>query len=62
MAEAYGWGDDWREGKLTEDEILARLFKLNQERAEAETKAMSRQKARGTAKPALNKPSNTAKA
>lgn len=33
LAEAYGWGDDWRAGKLTEDEILARLFKLNQERA-----------------------------
>ena len=33
VAEAYGWGDDWRAGKLTEDEILARLFKLNQERA-----------------------------
>jgi type II restriction/modification system DNA methylase subunit YeeA len=33
VAEAYGWGDDWRAGKLTEDEILARLFKLNQERS-----------------------------
>jgi hypothetical protein len=33
VAEAYGWGDDWRAGVLTEDEILARLFKLNQERA-----------------------------
>jgi type II restriction/modification system DNA methylase subunit YeeA len=32
VAEAYGWGDDWRAGMLTEDEILARLFKLNQER------------------------------
>ncbi len=32
VAEAYGWGDDWRAGKLSEDEILARLFKLNQER------------------------------
>ena len=32
VAEAYGWGDDWRAGLLTEDEILARLFKLNQER------------------------------
>lgn len=36
VAEAYGWGDDWRAGKLTEDEILARLFKLNQERAKAQ--------------------------
>lgn len=32
VAEAYGWGDDWRAGLLTEDEILARLFKLNQKR------------------------------
>ncbi|MBZ0262419.1 MAG: class I SAM-dependent DNA methyltransferase [Hyphomicrobiales bacterium] len=35
VAEAYGWGDDWRSGKLTEDEILARLFRLNQERSSA---------------------------
>lgn len=34
VAEAYGWGDDWRAGLLTDDEILARLFRLNQERAE----------------------------
>jgi type II restriction/modification system DNA methylase subunit YeeA len=33
VADAYGWGDDWRAGLLTEDEILARLFRLNQERA-----------------------------
>ena len=33
VAEAYGWGDDWRQGKLTEDEILARLFALNQQRS-----------------------------
>lgn len=33
VAEAYGWGDDYRAGLLTEDEILARLFRLNQERA-----------------------------
>lgn len=33
VAEAYGWGEDWRGGLLTEDEILARLFALNQERA-----------------------------
>lgn len=32
VAEAYGWGEDWRAGLLTEDELLARLFKLNQER------------------------------
>ena len=41
VAEAYGWGDDWRDGKLTEDEILARLFKLNQTRAKAEAKALT---------------------
>ena len=34
VAEAYGWGDDWRAGVLTDDEILARLFRLNQERSE----------------------------
>jgi type II restriction/modification system DNA methylase subunit YeeA len=33
VAEAYGWGEDWRAGTLTEDEILARLFALNQARA-----------------------------
>jgi len=32
VADAYGWGDDWRAGTLTDDEILARLFRLNQER------------------------------
>lgn len=39
VAEAYGWGDDWRNGVLTDDEILARLFQLNQQRAAAEAKA-----------------------
>ena len=34
VAEAYGWGDDWRAGLLTDDEILARLFRLNQQRAQ----------------------------
>jgi type II restriction/modification system DNA methylase subunit YeeA len=33
VAEAYGWGDDWRAGLLTDDEILVRLFALNQQRA-----------------------------
>jgi type II restriction/modification system DNA methylase subunit YeeA len=33
VAESYGWGDDWRAGLLTDDEILARLFRLNQERS-----------------------------
>jgi type II restriction/modification system DNA methylase subunit YeeA len=33
VAAAYGWGDDWRAGRLTDNEILARLFRLNQARA-----------------------------
>lgn len=33
VADAYGWGDEFRAGTLTDDEILARLFHLNQERA-----------------------------
>ena len=33
VAEAYGWGDDRRAGLLTDEEILARLFRVNQERA-----------------------------
>ncbi len=33
VAAAYGWDDDWRAGVLTEDEILARLFRLNQQRS-----------------------------
>jgi type II restriction/modification system DNA methylase subunit YeeA len=39
VADAYGWGDDWRAGLLTDDEILARLFHLNQQRAAAQTTA-----------------------
>lgn len=31
VAEAYGWGGDWRAG-MGEDEILARIFRLNQAR------------------------------
>ncbi|MFZ4690317.1 MAG: class I SAM-dependent DNA methyltransferase [Polymorphobacter sp.] len=34
VADAYGWGDDWRAGVMTDDAILARLFRLNQARAE----------------------------
>jgi hypothetical protein len=30
---ACRWGDDWRAGLLTDDEILARLFRLDQDRA-----------------------------
>lgn len=33
VAEAYGWGEEFRDGQLTDDGILARLFKLNQDRA-----------------------------
>ena len=33
VANAYGWGEDYRAGALSDDEILARLFRLNQERA-----------------------------
>lgn len=33
VADAYGWSEDYRAGTLTDDEILARLFRLNQERA-----------------------------
>ena len=33
VAEAYGWGEDWRAGRLDDDAILARLFALNQDRA-----------------------------
>lgn len=33
VAAAYGWEDDFKAGKLTEEEILKRLFELNQARA-----------------------------
>lgn len=33
VADAYGWREDYRAGTLTDDEILARLFRLNQQRA-----------------------------
>jgi hypothetical protein len=33
VADAYGWGDDWRAGRLGDDAIRARLFALNQARA-----------------------------
>jgi hypothetical protein len=32
VSDAYGWGDDFRKGTLSDEEILARLFNLNQER------------------------------
>ncbi len=34
--DAYGWGEDWAAGRLDEEEVLSRLFRLNQERAAAE--------------------------
>jgi hypothetical protein len=33
VADAYGWGEDWRAGRLDDDAILARLFALNKLRA-----------------------------
>jgi type II restriction/modification system DNA methylase subunit YeeA len=42
VAEAYGWGADWRAGVLADDEILARLFQLNQERTSAGKPATGR--------------------
>jgi type II restriction/modification system DNA methylase subunit YeeA len=33
VADAYGWGEDWRAGLLRGEEILERLFYLNQQRA-----------------------------
>lgn len=30
VAEAYGWGIDWRASVLTEEELLSRLFEINQ--------------------------------
>ncbi len=36
VAEAYGWGDDWKMGDLTPSEIVTRLVALNAERAKEE--------------------------
>ena len=36
VAAAYGWQADFDTGVLSDDEILKRLFALNQERASAE--------------------------
>jgi hypothetical protein len=33
VADAYGWGEDWRAGRLDDEAILGRLFALNQARA-----------------------------
>lgn len=40
VADAYGWGEDWRAGRLGDDEILARLFALNQARAAARQQSL----------------------
>lgn len=36
VADAYGWGDDWRAGALGPSEIVGRLLALNNERATEE--------------------------
>ena len=36
VADAYGWGEDWRAGRLDDDAVLARLFELNRARAASE--------------------------
>lgn len=36
VAEAYGWDDDWRAGRMGDDEILARLFRVDKDRAGAQ--------------------------
>ena len=36
VADAYGWGEEWRAGPPEDEEILARLFRLNQQRAAAQ--------------------------
>ncbi len=54
VAEAYGWHSDFHVGKLTDDEVLARLFRLNQERAAQQNKSeivQSRAASRATEMP-----------
>lgn len=36
VADAYGWGDEFRAGALTDNEILGRLFRLNRERTSSQ--------------------------
>jgi acetolactate synthase small subunit len=38
VAQAYGWADDWKNGDLTDEEILERLVALNKVRAAEEAK------------------------
>jgi hypothetical protein len=35
VADAYGWGADWKAG-MSDDDILSRLFALNEARAAAQ--------------------------
>jgi hypothetical protein len=42
VADAYGWGDEWKAGTLGPSEIVARLVALNQERAAEEKKGKIR--------------------
>lgn len=41
VAAAYGWQDNFESGSLTDDEILKRLFELNQARAKLEEETAS---------------------
>lgn len=42
VADAYGWGDDYRAGTLDDETILTRLVALNAERAGEETRGLIR--------------------
>lgn len=42
VAEAYGWGEEWRAGDLGPSEIVARLVALNHERAAEEAEGTIR--------------------
>ena len=46
VASAYGWQHDFDAGVLTDEEILKRLFELNQERARIEQNSASPAKAK----------------
>lgn len=42
VADAYGWGEEWRAGALSPSEIVARLVALNHERAAEEAEGKIR--------------------
>ena len=42
VADAYGWGEEWRAGALGPSEIVARLVTLNHERAAEEAEGKVR--------------------